>query len=40
MRGSAMKGLVWAWPLLAATLLGYLLFNRAVKTWLLRRKWI
>jgi len=28
------------WPLLAATLLGYLLLTQAVKTWLLRRGWI
>jgi Mg2+-importing ATPase len=28
------------WPLLAATLLGYLLLTQAVKSWLLRRKWI
>ena len=28
------------WPLLAATMLGYLLLTQAVKTWLLRRKWI
>jgi Mg2+-importing ATPase len=28
------------WPLLAVTLLGYLLLTQAVKSWLLRRKWI
>ena len=28
------------WPLLALTLVGYVLLTQAVKTWLLRRKWI
>ena len=28
------------WPLLAVTLLGYVLLTQAVKTWLLRRAWI
>jgi len=28
------------WPLLAGTLLGYMLLTQGVKTWLLRRKWI
>ena len=28
------------WPLLAATLLCYVLLTQGVKMWLLRRKWI
>ena len=28
------------WPLLALTLLAYMLLTQAVKTWLIRRAWI
>jgi Mg2+-importing ATPase len=28
------------WPLLAATLLGYVVLTQGVKTWLLRKGWI